>query len=148
MLCVTLKFRIFSKIESKNFPFLRQSHSPRMPGLTHPQGNQGNVWKSFNFHFIDSNPKRLTRFLAAVALSPNICANLEHEMPRRAGRRITDLKVAKEEDHYWSCVTIKSCLWKNWHISICISMPDLKNISLSSQWSPIELFWTAKKGLP
>ena len=33
----------FSKIESKNFPFLRQSHSPRMPGLTHPQGNQGNV---------------------------------------------------------------------------------------------------------
>ena len=33
----------------QNFPFLHQSHPPHMPGLTHPQGNQGNLIFTFTF---------------------------------------------------------------------------------------------------
>ena len=95
-----------------------------------------NDYLTFTFILDSNSTKKITRFLAAVALPPIFSQILnticwEEWRPAICPRRRTDFKVAKEEDHYWSCVTIKSCLCINWHIYVCISLHDLKNISLS-----------------
>ena len=46
MLCDP-QFKDFYKIESKTFTFLHQSHFPRMPCLTRPQGNQEFISEPF-----------------------------------------------------------------------------------------------------
>ena len=113
------QFKDFYKIESKTFTFLHRSHFPHMPCLTRPQGNQ----EFISEHFISLSlfftklTKIKTRFLAAVALSPNqlvlfIClekkgravatfARQDQEQISRCFRKTISI------DH---CCTIKSCL--------------------------------------
>ena len=102
----------FSQNWNQNFHFLRQSHSPRMPGLTHPQGNQGNIWEFlFYFHFlIKFNPKVWIDFWLRWLFPQFQYATMimrarhwEEWRPVSDSRPRTDFKVAKEEDQYWSC---------------------------------------------
>ena len=72
LLCVTLNSG-FLQNSKQNFHFLCQFHSPRMSGLTHPQGKPENVWEIiiyFNFNFLFKYKQKINQIFGCGGSFP------------------------------------------------------------------------------
>ena len=134
MLCVTLNFRIFTKFKGK-LSLLHQSHSSRLPGSTHPQSKQGNVWEIIILLslFTQIQTKILKRFLAAVAFPPFYnCNNLTKQDAGKSGgqwvtQNVTQITRWRRKKIIFDHASPSSLAYVSINnTSLCISMPDLK----------------------
>ena len=130
-----LQFPDFYKIKSKTFYFLHQSHSPRLPGSTHPQSKQGNVWEIIILLslFTQIQTKILKRFLAAVAFPPFYnCNNLTKQDAGKSGgqwvtQNVTQITRWRRKKIIFDHASPSSLAYVSINnTSLCISMPDLK----------------------
>ena len=134
LLCVILNFRIFPKLHKILSLFLHQSHSPRMPVLTHPQGTQENVWDNIiwlSLLLSKSNQKGLPDFWLRWLFSPNSCTNLWNKLPvikprQRTRSRWRRKKICSDQ----SSPSSLACVYYIETFLHVFLMPDLK-ISLS-----------------